>query len=320
MNEAKRRIRQEHFRYLEHQGLLEQLESLLNDAFACIDGTDSDKAAEKALRRQGFLCAQQVYQAAYDHLQVARCAQRLSLPLCPSAIGSPGVSTEAAGSTSHLLGITAHQLLSTHIPDLALSQKGCRALLPEIEHRLQAKAQWLADVCEHQGPIASLPQHLAAQVAAAKGGQLELVQQWQLQQQASQAYLHLLNQVLTTLTQLVQDHLLGQQQASNEVQQTWLTAHSQTLFSKLKVIEKQLLVQTYNSETMPALRKLDDHLTRAQRKLDARDEKATARLYQFDQLQPEFLELANQYRNLQEDLDHATFTLHEFQKAAADQT
>lgn len=57
------------------------------------------------------------------------------------------------------------------------------------------------------------------------------------------------------------------------MQQTWLTAHSQALFSKLKVIEKQLLVQTYNSETMPALRKLDDHLTRAQRKLDARDEK-----------------------------------------------
>ena len=30
-------------------------------------------------------------------------------------------------------------------------QKGCRALLPEIEDRLQAKAQWLAEVCEHQG-------------------------------------------------------------------------------------------------------------------------------------------------------------------------
>lgn len=57
-------------RYLEQQGLLEQLEGLLNDAFACIVGTDSDKAAEKALRRQGFLCAQHVYQAAYDHLQV----------------------------------------------------------------------------------------------------------------------------------------------------------------------------------------------------------------------------------------------------------
>ena len=46
---------------------------------------------------------------------------------------------------------------------------------------------------------------------------------------------------------------------------------------------------------------------------------ATARLYQFDQLGPEFVELASQYRDLQEDLDHATFTLHEFQKAAADQ-
>lgn len=60
------------------------------------------------------------------------------------------------------------------------------------------------------------------------------------------------------------------------MQQTWLTAHSQTLFSKLKVIEKQLLAQTYTNETMAALRKLDDHLTRAQRKLDARDEKVSS--------------------------------------------
>lgn len=45
---------------------------------------------------------------------------------------------------------------------------------------------------------------------------------------------------------------------------------------------------------------------------------ATARLHQFDQLGPEFVELASHYRDLREDLDHATFTLHEFQKAAAD--
>ena len=62
------------------------------------------------------------------------------------------------------------------------------------------------------------------------------------------------------------------EQAANEVQQTWLSAHSQALFSKLKVIEKQLLGLTYTDETMPALRKVDDHLTRAQRQLDARDE------------------------------------------------
>lgn len=64
------------------------------------------------------------------------------------------------------------------------------------------------------GPIASLPQYLAAQLEASKSGQLELVQQWQQQQHASQAYLHLLEQVLTSLLQLVQDHQLGQQQVS----------------------------------------------------------------------------------------------------------
>lgn len=44
----------------------------------------------------------------------------------------------------------------------------------------------------------------------------------------------------------------------------------------------------------------------------------SARLYQFDQLGPDIVELATKYRDLQEDLDHATFTLREFQKAAAD--
>jgi hypothetical protein len=46
---------------------------------------------------------------------------------------------------------------------------------------------------------------------------------------------------------------------------------------------------------------------------------ASVKLYHFDQLGPDFLELASQYRDLQEDLDHANFTLREFQKAAADE-
>lgn len=32
-------------------------------------------------------------------------------------------------------------------------QKGCKALLPEIESRIKAQAQWLAEVCEHQGNL-----------------------------------------------------------------------------------------------------------------------------------------------------------------------
>ncbi|DBA72769.1 TPA: hypothetical protein ACH3X2_010159 [Trebouxia sp. C0005] len=266
MQDAKQRLKQEHLTYLEQQAFVGQLQGLFSAVSACIDSTDTDKAAEKALRRQGFRCASQVYMAACDHLQ-----------------------------------------------------KGCKALLPEIESRIKAQAQWLAEVCEHQGPVSSLAQHIAAQVAATKSHQLELLQQWQQQQQASQVYLQVLQQVLDSLMELIQDHLLGKQQAANEVQQTWLSAHTHTLLSKLKVIEQQLLVLTYTSDTMPALYKVDDHLTKAQRKLDARDEQASVKLYHFDQLGPGFLELASQYRELQEDLEHANFTLHEFQKAAADE-
>jgi hypothetical protein len=59
-------------RYLEQQAFVEQLQGLFSAVFACIDSTDTDKAAEKALRRQGFRCASQVYIAACDHLQVTR--------------------------------------------------------------------------------------------------------------------------------------------------------------------------------------------------------------------------------------------------------
>lgn len=69
------------------------------------------------------------------------------------------------------------------------------------------------------------------------------------------------------------------EQATNEVQQTWLSAHTHTLLLKLKVIEEQLLVLTYTSDTMPALRKVDDHLTKAQRKLDARDKQVSCVLH-----------------------------------------
>ena len=93
MQDAKKRLKQEHLtyvhaalcllarniprlicvhRYLEQQAFVEQLQGLFSAVFACIDSTDTDKAAEKALRRQGFRCASQVYIAACDHLQVVR--------------------------------------------------------------------------------------------------------------------------------------------------------------------------------------------------------------------------------------------------------
>ena len=48
-------------------------------------------------------------------------------------------------------------------------------------------------------------------MAAAKSHQVELLQQWQQQQQASQVYLQVLQQVLDSLMELIQDHMLGQQ-------------------------------------------------------------------------------------------------------------
>ena len=56
------------------------------------------------------------------------------------------------------------------------------------------------------------------------------------------------------------------------MQQQWLKAHSETLSAKLHVIEKQLLARTYTGDTIPALQKIDDQLTKAQRRLDARDQ------------------------------------------------
>ena len=45
----------------------------------------------------------------------------------------------------------------------------------------------------------------------------------------------------------------------------------------------------------------------------------SAKLCRFDALGPNFVELGARYRDLQEDLDHANFTLQEFRKAAEEE-
>ena len=64
----------------------------------------------------------------------------------------------------------------------------------------------------HAGSAAHLPQHVAAQVAAVGSGCQDLLDQWQQQQHASRDHLQALQQAIGILTQLVKDHLLGQQQ------------------------------------------------------------------------------------------------------------
>ena len=76
-------------------------------------------------------------------------------------------------------------------------------------------------------------------MAAAKNGQLELILQWQQQQQASQAYLKLLQQVLTSLIQLVQDHMLGHQQVC--ASRSW-SQHAPSVYCIYLLIAKHVKV------------------------------------------------------------------------------
>ena len=141
------------FRLLEQQALVEHLEGLCSEAFACTVGADDDKAAEKALRREGFQCARQVYNAAYDHLQVRHCEASaclcmlsltlstlacfclLSLTLLPMLAGRKMQSTAAA--TNHFSSLRhspnkqfslRHKLPSTGRDCRAAAEHACTRL------------------------------------------------------------------------------------------------------------------------------------------------------------------------------------------------
>lgn len=150
-------LKPEACRCLEQQALVHELEAFLQDALGCIQDADSDKAADKQLKRQGFRCSHKVYQAAFDHLQVnthrcasaatsnahlskaaattgscvtcfymqvAKCAQHLQLPAgCLPNITNTDASTY--DSMRHLLGVTPQQLIQTHVPNLAAAQVHC---------------------------------------------------------------------------------------------------------------------------------------------------------------------------------------------------
>jgi hypothetical protein len=67
-------------------------------------------------------------------------------------------------------------------------------------------------------------------------------------------YLEVLSSIHSALLRLVEGCLVGRQARLDEEHCRWLVSHVRTLHSKLKVLQAQLHVATYSSESVPALR------------------------------------------------------------------
>ncbi|KAI8475529.1 MAG: HAUS augmin-like complex subunit 4 [Monoraphidium minutum] len=106
--------------------------------------------------------------------------------------------------------------------------------------------------------------------------------------------------------------MLGQQARIDAEHCAWLVGHVRTLHSKLRVLQAQLHVATYTSESVPALRVISDTLAAEEADARATIEQVSAQLLAYQECGPEFADIVWQYSQVKDELRKVEHALHHF--------
>ncbi|CAK9163941.1 unnamed protein product [Ilex paraguariensis] len=206
-----------------------------------------------------------------------------------SAIGTGGTTnnalsggaTDAAdpgvgGVPNRFLGITAVYLRQTQLQHAPLSTDMAEyqmSLFHEIESRLKAKCDKLADACildefdvsstGNPNTSARLPERVKLIIEDIEREETALQEDLYSVDRKFVEYYNVLEQILGVLIKLVKDLKLEHQHKYDELQKTWLCKRCETMSAKLSVLEHILLLETYTQESIPALHKIRKYLVEA---------------------------------------------------------
>ncbi|KAL0399220.1 UNVERIFIED_CONTAM: AUGMIN subunit [Sesamum radiatum] len=153
---------------------------------------------------------------------------------------------EVGGVPNRFLGITPAYLWQTQLqqaPPIDITEYQV-LLAREIASRLDAKCDKLADAVVIDDMVMTLIFSLVARFV-----------KWSSELDFPTSR-KVLEQILGVLIKLVKDVKLRHQHKYDELQKTWLCKRCETMSAKLRVLEHILLLETYTTETIPALHKI----------------------------------------------------------------
>nr|XP_010935260.1 AUGMIN subunit 4 isoform X2 [Elaeis guineensis] len=231
----------------------------------------------------------------------------------------PGV----GGVPNRFLGVTPAYLwqVQQEQPAMAVDMAEYqRSLVREIESRLEAKCDTLADVFAmdeidsssiSQIASARLPERVKLIIEEIEREEAVLLEDLYSMDRKFAEHYNVLEQILGVLVKFVKDLKLQHQHQYDELRKTWLCKRCQTMNAKLSVLEHLLLRDTYTKESVPALHRIRKYLLEATEEASIAYNKAVTRLREYQGVDPHFDTIARQYHDIVKKLEGMQWTIHQ---------
>ncbi|KAL2245306.1 UNVERIFIED_CONTAM: AUGMIN subunit 4 [Sesamum indicum] len=241
----------------------------------------------------------------------------------PFSVGVTDASEpEVGGVPNRFLGITPTYLWQTQLqqaPPIDITEYQV-LLAREIASRLDAKCDKLADAVViddmdsssvHQNLTSRLPERVKLIIEEIEREELAWREDLYSSDRKFAEYYNVLEQILGVLIKLVKDVKLRHQHKYDELQKTWLCKRCETMSAKLRVLEHILLLETYTTETIPALHKIRKYLVESTEEASLAYNKAVTRLREYQGVDAHFDTIARQYHDIVKKLENMQWTIHQ---------
>lgn len=195
-----------------------------------------------------------------------------------------------------------------------------RSIVLEIESRLEAKCDTLADIFTMDDTDSSsisqisgarLPERVKLFIEEIERDEALLLEDLYSMDRKFAEHFNVLEQILDVLTKFVKDLKLQHQHEYDEVRKTWLCKRCQTMNAKLRALEQLLLRDTYTKESVPALHRIRKYLVEATEEASIAYNKAVTRLREYQGVDPHFDSIAWQYHDIVKKLEGMQWTIHQ---------
>ncbi|KAK4439792.1 AUGMIN subunit [Sesamum alatum] len=229
---------------------------------------------------------------------------------------------EVGGVPNRFLGITPAYLWQTQLqqaPPIDITEYQV-LLAHEIASRLDAKCDKLADAVViddmdsssgHQNLTSRLPERVKLIIEEIEREELAWREDLYSSDRKFAEYYNVLEQILGVLIKLVKDVKLRHQHKYDELQKTWLCKRCETMSAKLRVLEHILLLETYTTESIPALHKIRKYLVESTEEASLAYNKAVTRLREYQGVDAHFDTIARQYHDIVKKLENMQWTIHQ---------
>ncbi|XP_039134101.1 AUGMIN subunit 4 [Dioscorea cayenensis subsp. rotundata] len=241
----------------------------------------------------------------------------------PSANNSDVVELGVGGVPNCFLGITSSYLWQVQQQQPALDVDMIeyqRSVVREIESRLEAKCDTLADVFAMDEidsssishiSTARLPERVKLIIEEIEREEAVLLEDLNSMDRKFAEHYNVLEQILGVLIKFVKDLKLQHQHEFDKLRKTWLCKRCQTMNAKLRVLEHLLLRDTYTKDSVPALHRIRKYLVEATEEASIAYNKAVTRLREYHGVDPHFDTIARQYHDIVKKLEGMQWTIHQ---------